>query len=170
MQIASSNDRCTAVVGNIDLNETAGCTCRRARRATRQLIGIFDTALEPTGLSANQFEVLCYLYGCSLDREGYVSIGALADLIGKHATTLTRDLKPLKDQGLVADIPVRVDRRVRGVMITARGQAKLAKAVPFWRRAQSRVQKTLGVKTTRALNDLLDLSFARLAPITKNLS
>lgn len=153
---------------NIDLNETAGCTCRRARRTTRQLIRIFDTGLEPTNLSANQFEVLVYLYGCGVEGRDYVSVGTLADLIGKDATTLSRDLKPLKEQGFVADVAVRADRRVRGLAITGKGRAKLGEAVPFWRRAQKRIQKTLGVNTTRALNDLLDLAFAKLTKITRH--
>jgi DNA-binding MarR family transcriptional regulator len=157
------------VVENIDLNETAGCTCRRARRTTRQLIRIFDTELEPTELSANQFEVLVYLYGCGIERRGPVSVGALADLIGKHATTLNRDLKPLKEQGLITDVVVRTDSRIRGLTIAGKGRAKLAKAVPFWRRAQSRIQKALGVNTTRAFNDLLDVAFAKLKKITAQL-
>ena len=152
----------------IDLSETAGCTCRRARRMTRQLIRIFDNALQPTGLSANQFEVLVYLHGCGVERKGHVSVGTLAGLIGKHPTTLNRDLKPLKVQGLVADVAVRADSRVRGVIITSKGRIKLSKAIPFWRGAQSGIQKILGIKTTRTLNELLDLVFAKLETITGN--
>jgi len=153
----------------IDLNETAGCTCRRARRTARRLIRIFDTALRPSSLSANQFEVLVYLYGCRVERRAPVSVGVLADLIGKHPTTLNRDLKPLKQQALVNDMVIPADNRIRGLMITAKGHAKLSKAVPLWRHAQRNLQKALGLKTTRALNKLLDLAFARLAKIDANL-
>jgi DNA-binding MarR family transcriptional regulator len=167
VKISTFGDRSGVMLENIDLNETAGCTCRRARRTTRQLIRIFDTALEPAGLSANQFEVLVYLYGCGVQRGSHVSVGALADLIGKDATTLTRDLKPLKKHGLVADIAVR-DRRVRGLAITRKGRIKLSKAIPFWRSAQSLIQKALGLKTTQALNELLDLAFGTLGKIAKS--
>lgn len=155
------------MIENADLNEAAGCTCRRARRTARQLIRIFDTALEPTGLTANQFEVLAYLYGSNIERRGHVPVGSLADLIGKHPSTLNRDLEPLKRQGLVADIVVPTDSRVRGLTITGKGRAKFSKAVPFWRRAQSNIEKTLGMKTTRALNELLDTAFAKLVEITR---
>jgi hypothetical protein len=35
--------------------------------------------------------------------------------------------------------------------------------VPFWRRAQARVQEALGVEATLALSSLLDLASAKLA-------
>jgi DNA-binding MarR family transcriptional regulator len=135
----------------------AGCTCLRARRTTRQLTQIYDQALEPVGLTVNQFGLLA-----NLDGRGRVSIGALAELAGKHPSTLNRDLKPLKAQHLVTDVADPADRRVRAILITRKGATKLRKALPFWRRAQSQVEATLGAELARALNGLLELASVKL--------
>ena len=79
-----------------------------------------------------------------------------------HPTTLNRDLKPLKGQGLIADAVDASDRRVRAVIITAKGSAKLRKAIPLWRCAQKRLETALSAGATRALNELLDLASTKL--------
>lgn len=133
------------------------CTCLRARRASRQLTQIYDRALGPAGLTVNQFGLLASLAG-----QGRLSIGAVADLIGKHPSTLNRDLKPLAAQGLIAAATDPDDRRVRGVRITAKGRARLRKALPLWRRAQTEIQAAIGHDAMRDLNELLDLTSLRL--------
>ncbi|HEY6254518.1 MAG TPA: MarR family winged helix-turn-helix transcriptional regulator [Xanthobacteraceae bacterium] len=146
----------------IDLREVSGCTCLRARRVSRQLTQSYDRALQPVGLTVNQFGVLAKLYGATQGGRTGLPIGVLAERLGMHPTTLNRDLKPLKGQNLIADRVDATDRRVRAVTITRKGRAKLAKAVPFWRRAQKRLEETLGAEATRALNDFLDLTASRL--------
>ena len=146
----------------IDLREVSGCTCLRARRLARQLTAAYDRALKPVGLTVNQFGVLAKLYGATRGSPTGLAIGALADRVGMHPTTLNRDLKPLKAQDLIADAVEGSDRRVRAVIITAKGLAKLRKAIPLWRRAQKRLEAALGAEPTRALNELLDLASAKL--------
>jgi DNA-binding MarR family transcriptional regulator len=146
------------VADQIDLREMrVECTCLRARRITRQLTQIYDRALEPAALSVNQLGILAHL-----DGQGRVAIGALAELIGKHASTLNRDLKPLEARSLVATAADPVDRRVHLVFITRKGRTKLREAQPFWRRAQDQIQEALGVETTLTLNGVLDLASAKL--------
>ena len=53
----------------INLDEVAGCTCLRARRAARQLTRLYDTELQPTGLTVNQLGLLAKL----LEPEGAAS-------------------------------------------------------------------------------------------------
>jgi DNA-binding MarR family transcriptional regulator len=146
----------------IDLNEVANCTCLRARRLTRRLTQIYDAALEPVHLTANQFGVLSFLYGSTLGGRDHVSIGALAERVGKHPTTLNRDLKPLEVLGLVASVENPADRRVRAIQITSKGRTHLRKAVTFWRQAQSRVRQELGPRTMVALNDMLENAAKKL--------
>jgi DNA-binding MarR family transcriptional regulator len=146
----------------IDLREVSGCTCLRARRVARQLTGAYDEALKPVGLTVNQFGVLAKLYGATRGGPTGLPIGALADRVGMHPTTLNRDLKPLKAQNLIADAVEGSDRRIRAVIITPKGLAKLRKAIPLWRRAQKQLEAALGAEATRALNDLLDLASTKL--------
>jgi DNA-binding MarR family transcriptional regulator len=133
------------------------CTCLRARRAARQLTQRYDRALAPVRLTVNQFGLLAHL-----DGSGRLSIGALADAIGKHPSTVNRDLRPLTAQGLIAAAADPADRRVRALRITAKGSARLRRAMPLWRQAQAQVQQAIGPDVTRDLNDLLDLASARL--------
>jgi DNA-binding MarR family transcriptional regulator len=146
----------------IDIQEIVNCTCLRARRVTRRLTQIYDAALEPVHLTANQFGVLSYLYGMTLGGHDHVSIGVLAERVGKHPTTLNRDLKPLEVLGLVASVENPGDRRVRAIQITSKGRAHLRKAVTFWRQAQSRVREELGSRSMAALNELLETTAVKL--------
>src|SRR6516165_7681068 len=109
-----------AMADPIDLREVSGCTCLRARRLARQLTAAYDRALKHVGLTVNQFGVLAKLYGATRGGQTGLSIGALADRVGMHPTTLNRDLKPLKTQGLIADAVDMSDRRIRVVMITTK--------------------------------------------------
>lgn len=152
-----------AMTDQIDIREVANCTCVRARRAARHLSRIYDAALERSGLTVNQFGLLAKLLGASMHGQESLSIGALADRVGMHPSTLSRDLKPLKVRGFVAGGSNPADRRIRAVRITKKGQDALRQAVPSWRRAQSQVQGVLSLEVTLSLNGLLDLVSAKLA-------
>src|SRR5215470_7025581 len=117
------------MAGVIDLDEVSNCTCLRARRAARQLSRIYDTALEPAGITANQLGLLAKLHAATTRAPNGVSVGALANLVGMHPTTLNRDLKPLKDRGFIRDSIGLNDRRARALFITKKGLAKLEQAI-----------------------------------------
>jgi DNA-binding MarR family transcriptional regulator len=146
----------------IDLREVSGCTCLAARRIARALTRTYDQALEPAALTVNQFGLLAKLHGASQGGRVGVRIGALAERLGMHPTTLNRDLKPLRAHGLVADALDASDGRARAVVITAKGRARLRKAIPFWRRAQARLEGALGAELARALGDVLSSASTKL--------
>jgi DNA-binding MarR family transcriptional regulator len=146
----------------IDIQEIVACTCLRARRATRRMTQIYDDALEPVHLTINQFGVLSYLYGSTLAGNEHLAVGVLADRVGKHPTTLNRDLKPLEALGFVTSANDPTDRRVRAVQLTSKGRNQLRKAVPYWRRAETQIREKLGVESMHALNRLLDHASAKL--------
>jgi DNA-binding MarR family transcriptional regulator len=148
----------------IDILEVSACTCRRARRTARQLTHIYNTALKPTGLTANQFDLLTNLFGATLTGQKRLPIGVLASRMGMHPTTLTRDLRPLIDRRLAEDGPDPRDGRIRAVHITAKGRERLREAVPYWRLAEKQVRCALGPEASHALNELLDVAFAKLTP------
>jgi len=146
----------------INIREVSGCICLRLRRAARQVTQIYDRALEPVGLTVNQFGVLAILYGSSMQGHSGLSIGTLADRIGKHATTLNRDLKLLKARRLLFVDVSMADHRVHAVKISGKGRETLRKAVPYWRHAQTEVIQALGANAALGLKDLLDLTSAKL--------
>src|SRR5262249_29301109 len=70
------------------------CLCHRARMATRAITRAYDDALRPTGLRATQLAVLA-----AVGARGALSIKSLADSLVMERTTLSRNLRPLEQQG-----------------------------------------------------------------------
>ncbi len=135
----------------MDITDPTNCTCFGLRKAARAVTQLYDQALMPTGLRATQLPVLV-----AAERAGPRGIGELAELLVMDRTTLTRNLKPLLDRGLLESIPG-VDRRRRSVAITAKGQAALTEALPYWREVQARIAGSLGrSRWRRLLGDLRD--------------
>jgi DNA-binding MarR family transcriptional regulator len=145
-----------------ELQEVMGCMCLRARRAARRLTQIYDHVLEPAGLTVTQFGLLANLSGAAFGGSVVSSIGAIAERLDMDPTTLNRNLKPLKARGLVKDLSDPSDGRVRIVQITEKGQRELSKAISLWRQAHRKVEEALGRKTSADLNEIIDLSIARL--------
>ena len=69
-------------------------------------------------------------------------------------TTLTRNLRPLEREGLLA-IQSGQDRRERQIAITPHGQQLLGKAVPLWEQIQARVTHKFGADRLQQLFDEL---------------
>ena len=147
---------------HVDVQEIAGCTCLRLRRASRKLTRIYDRLLGAAGLTVNQFGLLAQLYGADVGRSTGLSMGIIAERLGLDPTTLNRNLKPLQLQGLVKDTIDAADRRVRIIRITEKGRRTLERAMPFWRQAQAQVERALGDEAMGALNGLLDQSTIKL--------
>ena len=114
------------------------CACFNVRKAARAVTQLYDNTLKPVGLRGTQFTLLV-----ALARRGDIAITQLADVLVMERTTLTRNLKPLEKQGLVA-VMEGADRRTRAVVITTAGRNKLAEALPYWEQAQNIIASGLG--------------------------
>ena len=114
------------------------CMCHKVRMAARAVTRAYDAALRPVGLRATQFAVLV-----AVATEGALSITALAQAMGMDRSTLTRNLRPLAKDGLLA-VGHEGWHRSRTVAITERGHARVREALPLWARAQARLQRQLG--------------------------
>jgi len=151
---------------DIDFRKIRGCTCLGIRRATRRVTQLYDHALQPTGLTINQFGLLACLHGVALEGANPPSIGTMAEWLGMDPTTLNRNLKPLIAKGLVRSTPDPEDGRVRVVRTTDRGQRVFLNAVPFWQEAQAQLENALGTEATTALDGLLELASRQLQALS----
>jgi DNA-binding MarR family transcriptional regulator len=79
----------------------------------------------------------------SLNRPEPPSMGPVASLLAMDRTTLTAALKPLERRGLVKVSQDPSDRRNRILMLTARGQNLLARAVPAWESTHHEVEELI---------------------------
>lgn len=132
------------------LDETSSCVCFNLRKTARAITQMYDEILKPSGLRSTQFSVLAVVAA-----KGPATMTALSKTLVMDRTTLTRNLKPLLDQGLVK-AGKGADRRQRPIAITGDGEAALVLALPLWRRAQDRVVVGLGEARWRGMTRLLD--------------
>lgn len=132
--------------------EIAGvCACFNFRKASRAVTQLYEEILQPSGLLGTQFTLLV-----AISLAGSVTITRLAQELVMDRTTLTRNLKPLKRQGLI-EIEPGQDQRTRVVMLTDKGRKALAKAIPLWEQAQAHVVQGLGQnRWSTLLSDLSD--------------
>jgi DNA-binding MarR family transcriptional regulator len=114
------------------------CLCLHAQRAARALARRFDEAFRPFDLTNGQFSLLM-----SLNRPEPPTLGSVAALLAMDRTTLTAALKPLERRKFVKVTVDKQDRRSRRLILTAAGQALLARAVPIWEKTHAALDRTL---------------------------
>ncbi len=132
------------------LEPAQACVCFNLRKSARAITQLYEEALRPTGLRATQFSLLV-----ATRLHGVATINRLAKALVMDRTTLTRNLKPLENQGLIRTNPGSEDRREREVTLTVAGQDTLSKALPLWKQVQQHVTKALSqTRVDRLLNDL----------------
>lgn len=106
--------------------------------AARRLTRIYDDALKPAGVKSTQFTIMVAL------AQGYdASITQLADALGMERTTLTRNLRVLQRDGLI-ELSEELGPTARIAVLTEEGHARLAKALPLWKRVQASVINDIG--------------------------
>jgi DNA-binding MarR family transcriptional regulator len=116
----------------------SGCICNNLRRAARLVTNYYDKLLEPAGLRVSQATVLVVLYLA----DGQ-TVNEMAATLELDRTTLTRNLKPLAQQGLLTIAPGS-DQRTRVVTLTPKGKAALLRLLPLWEQTQSYMVEGIG--------------------------
>lgn len=142
----NTNDAATARLAQ---NMLDTCMCHKTRMASRAITRTYDDALRKTGLRATQLAVLA-----AVGSRGAVSIQSLADVLGMDRTTLTRNLRPLEDKGLVLLAP-EARHRSRMLELTAAGRGALTRGLPLWEEAQRAIRRRLGQQRWPAVQDAL---------------
>ncbi|TAJ86329.1 MAG: MarR family transcriptional regulator [Reyranella sp.] len=122
------------------------CLCFAAQRAARALARRFDEALSPIGLTSGQFSLLT-----SLNQPDPPSMGSIAALLVMDRTTLTANLKPLEQRGLVEIAVDEADRRVRRLILTPAGRKVLQSALPVWVEVHGEIDRLLPASDGRTL-------------------
>jgi len=118
--------------------------------ASRAVTRLYDEMLRPVGLRATQLAVLV-----AVGSREAVSITALAKIMGMDRSTLTRNLAPLKREGLIR-VGNEGWRRSRTVEITKTGRARLREASSLWEDAQNALRRKLGVRKWAVIRADLD--------------
>ncbi|HTV43798.1 MAG TPA: MarR family transcriptional regulator [Stellaceae bacterium] len=128
------------------------CNCLAVRQAARCVTQLYDRHLAAVGLRAGQFGILA-----RLRRHGAMAIGDLAAELVIDRTTLGRNLRPLKRDGLITITPAREDRRIKELRLTPAGTDRLRMAGPAWAAAQAEFESGFGRKRAAELRSLLHM-------------
>jgi len=133
------------------------CTCFHLRRATRQVSQIYDRELAAVDLSLNEYSIL------RRTSESPRALGDLADALGMDRSTLSRNLKPLLDEGWLLEVRGE-DARQRLLQLSDSGRARLQLARPHWKRAQKQIDEAFGVDAVARLHAELQALTDSLRP------
>jgi len=85
-----------------------------------------------------------------------LSISELADDLGLERTSMSRTLRPMEREGLVA-LSSEGFRRKRAIELTAGGFSRYQECLPLWRTAQARLAKKYSPGQLNQLHSLLAL-------------
>jgi len=120
------------------------------RKAARAVTAQFDAQLQSTGLRATQLNLLM-----AVETGVAATITDLAEILAMDRTTMTRNLKLLRDRGFV---------EAGRIALTAKGRRSAAIALPLWERAQARFVGSLGSQRWESLIDELAAAKAAIRP------
>ena len=127
-----------------------GCTNFKLRQLLRSVARLYDAQMAATGLKTTQYSLLSHVA-----RLGPITPTELARQMGMDASTLTRNLRPLVEQGWCAQGPG-ADARSRSITLTPEGRAKQQQAKAHWKRAQLDLNRRLGDDSVVALHAMID--------------
>ncbi|KOY81036.1 winged helix-turn-helix transcriptional regulator [Lysinibacillus macroides] len=124
-----------------DIDYTQICVCANLRKKTRVVTQLYDKLLQPTGLKITQYSMLA-----NIAHQQAVSISRLGEILLLDQTTITRNIRLLKEQGYVELTKDAQDARSKNITLTDKGIAKLDEARPIWQTLQKRVIDDIGIE------------------------
>jgi len=122
------------------------------RKASRSITQYYDSYLEKSGLTITQFTLLIAI---SLMNEATVT--EAAGVLGMDRTTLSRNINPLIDDGLVILLEGK-DKRTKRLTLSDKGASALARAIPLWEDAQEGFVRKMGQGNWKELLNKLSAS------------
>ncbi|MGH6673086.1 MAG: MarR family winged helix-turn-helix transcriptional regulator [Xanthobacteraceae bacterium] len=131
------------------ISNPAECNCLALRQAARRVTQIYDRFLARSGLRATQYSILA-----RLKRNESMTINALAAELGMDRTTLGRNIRPLRRDGLVAIVKGGDDRRSKELRLTQEGHARVRAALRDWTQAQETFERAFGSVRAKKLRSL----------------
>ncbi|HHU17135.1 MAG TPA: winged helix-turn-helix transcriptional regulator [Clostridiales bacterium] len=126
------------------------CYCINLRRAANSITKFYDKMFEGTGLTASQFSLLSgikFMEPCSNAK--------LADYAKLDRSTITRNLKILKERGYIINSSKNESRESQ-VSLTDLGQEKIESCSVLWNEAQKSIEEKVGSENIKQLRKLLE--------------
>lgn len=128
------------------------CYCASLRQAARAISQKYDAALRDTGLTITQYTLLNMIAEMPRPR-----VNDLAEALTMDQTSLSRTLRTMEREGLIAEVAGQ-DKRESRWTLSPRGQQSFKRAQPVWRSVQKNVEKLLGADARRISSAAYELS------------
>ena len=113
------------------------CVAFNLRKSSQVVSRIYAREMQDSPVRGPLFSLMMTIH-----RRGSSSITDLAEDIGLDRTTLTRNLKPLEQKGLIQIERVTANRKE--ITLLPEGRAALRIAIKCWKKAQAKVLRKLG--------------------------
>ena len=127
------------------------CMVVKTRRAARAVTRRYNQLLRPLGIQTTQASLLFVIRFGRCD-----SVSEMAATLGIERSALTRNLKPLRDMGLVVS-----DNEGKGsaqrLSLTPEGDALAATVLPMWVEAQNALKAELGERSWNMVQNSLTI-------------
>jgi len=138
------------ILANLDLTGTGYCASLNFRRTSRIVTRLYDTVMQESGVRSTQFAILV-----GIVKLQPVDMGTLAKVLMLDSSTLTRSLRLLQKERMIA-ISKRSQMRRRFLKLTHSGQKALQRSLPLWRAAHQRFLAEVGADYWLKLRDELE--------------
>lgn len=145
---------------DFDLPTLASCNFTALRMASRRISQAYDVALAPAGIKTTQLSILAALERLHATPP---TINELAARLVLDRSTLGQNLRPLERDGLLQIRADAADARMRRLVLSQAGRAKLRQGVACWQTAQRQFEARVGAADAAALRRML-FSIALDAP------
>lgn len=126
------------------------CYCRHIRSAASRITRLYDQQLAAAGITCQQFSTL----ECIRAMEP-VSVTDLSRKMGLDRTSLSRNLKIMKNSFLIED--QEGSGRSRQIMLSEHGKTILLKAEEQWEKAQSELEAMFDSEQLEHLKELMEV-------------
>ncbi|MFT5208489.1 MAG: DNA-binding MarR family transcriptional regulator [Flavobacterium sp.] len=134
------------------------CVSNNLHKTARAITKVYEDAIRPCGIRRSQFSILAHLY-----RLHTVQLSVLSDHMIMDRTTLSRNLKPLLNSGLVEVKPSVDDARAKDISLSKDGKLKYKEALKLWTKAQKFVVKKYGADNWQQLEQALTVLRERVS-------
>ncbi len=129
-------------------DDPKNCLTFSSQRIARSLGRQMELALQPVGLTSQQFTTLTIL-----KHSKGMATSELAEIMGVERTTMTRNIEQLRRKNWLEPTKTE-DQRVRAFQLTKTGNDLQSDALPLWQAQQTKFLNDLGTETATNLKAL----------------
>ena len=126
------------------------CVCANLRKVARVVTQSYEKQMKTIGLKITQYYMLI-----NIVRYKGISISELGENMLLDQTTVTRNVNILEKNSYVNIKKDEGDSRIKSIVITEQGLAKLEEATPIWSQIQKRIEASIGEEKYKELLETL---------------